>query len=395
VKQRGGIGGGPTGAIEHFKTLCCLGLKPESAMVAVTPLLHEIIPHGWTAIALLEPDSSMRQSYMEHQDAGPHLQEHLWRFMDDPAALISLWRPAFRAAGIGWTLHKQGQGYLESAYYQEIEAPIDTCWVLDAMIADGGRSIAAVYLKRPRSARPFTSDHVQRLDRLRPWLAYAFRQETCVGAQAAAFDPRCVAGTPVMFGEIILTAEGKAVFQTRGIEPLLGILAGDPSDYTRRPRARDGIPAQVLKVLQRIIGAASGIAGDPPRMQIPTRYGVVSLEAKWLMPAGVIAEDAAKDPKSCLIAVTAELLEHPLAHAARVLREGGATPAQTKVGIQLVLGKTKPVIADGLGIKPTTVADLTRKLYQTFDVHNATELGTKIWLGQKQGEARQISRHPG
>ncbi len=31
------------GAVEHLKTLCCLGLKPESAMVAVVPVLHEII----------------------------------------------------------------------------------------------------------------------------------------------------------------------------------------------------------------------------------------------------------------------------------------------------------------------------------------------------------------
>ncbi len=36
------------GAVEHLKTLCCLGLPPESAMVAVTPLLHEIVPHGWS-----------------------------------------------------------------------------------------------------------------------------------------------------------------------------------------------------------------------------------------------------------------------------------------------------------------------------------------------------------
>jgi hypothetical protein len=34
------------GAVEHLKTLCCLGLPPASAIVAVTPLLHEIIPHG-------------------------------------------------------------------------------------------------------------------------------------------------------------------------------------------------------------------------------------------------------------------------------------------------------------------------------------------------------------
>src|SRR4030081_1473649 len=39
---------------------------------------------------------------------------------------------------------------------------------------------------------------------------------------------------------------------------------------------------------------------------------------------------------------------HALAHAARVLRESGATPAQMKVGIQLALGQTKPAIADSL-----------------------------------------------
>jgi hypothetical protein len=42
------------GAVEHLKTLCCLGLKPESAMIAVTPLLHEIIPHGWIRMAFIE-----------------------------------------------------------------------------------------------------------------------------------------------------------------------------------------------------------------------------------------------------------------------------------------------------------------------------------------------------
>jgi hypothetical protein len=76
------------------------------------------------------------------------------------------------------------------------------------------------------------------------------------------------------------------------------------------------------------------------------------------MPAAALPADIARDPKSCLIAVTIELREHALAHAARVLRESGATPAQLKVGIQLALGKTKPVIAHTLGINLTTVASL-------------------------------------
>jgi DNA-binding NarL/FixJ family response regulator len=98
---------------------------------------------------------------------------------------------------------------------------------------------------------------------------------------------------------------------------------------------------------------------------------------------------------SCLIAVTTAFHEHAIAHAARVLRESGATPAQTKVGIQLALGKTKPVIADELGVQLSSVTDLTKRLYQTLDVHNSAELGTKIWLGQRRDEARQSLRRAG
>jgi hypothetical protein len=110
------------------------------------------------------------------------------------------------------------------------------------------------------------------------------------------------------------------------------------------------------------------------------------------VPAGAIPSDAAKDPKSCLIAVTIELREHAIARAAKVLRESGATPGQVKVGIQLALGMPKPAIADDLGIKVSSVKDITEKLYQTLDVHNAAELGTKIWLGEKQNEAQKSLR---
>jgi hypothetical protein len=159
------------GAVEHLKTLCCLGLSPESAMVAVAPLLHEIIPHGETRLALLEPNAKVSGSYSEHPGTSQLYREHWWRLMGDRSALCSLWVPSFRAAGIGWTLHRQGQGYFETAYYRELEASLDSCWLLDAMISDGRSSIAFVGLWRPRSARPFNVDDVQRLDRLRPWLA--------------------------------------------------------------------------------------------------------------------------------------------------------------------------------------------------------------------------------
>ena len=76
------------GAVEHLKTMCCLGLPPESAMVALTPLMHEIIPHGWTRFGLLAPDATVTSSYAENPAMGPVFRERLWRFMDDPTALV-------------------------------------------------------------------------------------------------------------------------------------------------------------------------------------------------------------------------------------------------------------------------------------------------------------------
>jgi hypothetical protein len=66
-------------------------------------------------------------------------------------------------------------------------------------------------------------------------------------------------------------------------------------------------------------------------------------------------------PICFLIRVSVNLREHAVAHAARVLRQSGATPAQTKVGIALALGKTKPMIAKELGVKPSSIRGFDKK----------------------------------
>lgn len=353
----------PVGAVDHFKTLCCLGLRPESAMIAVTSLLHQIIPHGWSRFWLFDHDASFTSCWAENPEALPVGLERFFTFMDDPTSIPSLLIPAFHAVGIGWTLHRQGRGYLESGYFREVESPIDSCWLLDAMIADTGLPFAGAALTRPRSARPFTADDVLSLDHLRPWLAHAFRRTSPFDEVPEDQELAASIGAPVLTGQAVLTSDAKVVFQTPSLEQLLVILTGEPVIFTRYVPARDRLPAPILKLLQRIIGAASGTFNTPPRMRMSTAYGVLALEAKWLVPAGTLAEDVARDPKSCLISVTIQLHEHALAHAARVLRESGATPAQAKVGTHLALGKTKAMIAGELGIQLNSVASLTRQLY--------------------------------
>jgi DNA-binding CsgD family transcriptional regulator len=173
-----------------------------------------------------------------------------------------------------------------------------------------------------------------------------------------------------MSGQLVLTSDATIVFQTPGLEHLLRILAREPGDFTRHVPLRDRLPAPILKLLLRLTDAANGSSGDPPRMQLSTAYGILTLEAKWLVPAATLPEDVARDPKSCLIGVKIELCEHAVAHAARVLREGGATPAQLKVGILLALGKTKPLIASELGIRRSSVEGLPKSFIKlsTFTI---------------------------
>jgi DNA-binding CsgD family transcriptional regulator len=370
------------GAVEHLKTLCCLGLKPESAMIAVAPLLHEIIPHGWARMALIAPDAAWTASYSENPSAAALYRERFGALMQDPAGFGPLYLPSFRAAGIGWTLPLQGRGWLDRGWYNEIESPLDACWILDAMIGDCGRTVALVHLTRPRCAQPFTVDDVSRFDQLRPWLAHALRPQPANELEPNDPAPPVAAGALTRSGQIILTAGATPVFQTPSVEFLLRILAGEPSNYMRHLHARSSLPAPILKLVQQLVGAAKGSLCRPPCMRLSTGYGILTLEAKWIVPAGAIPEDTAKDPAGCLIAVAIELHEHVIAHAARVLRESGATPAQMKVGIQLAMGKTKAAIADELDLKQSTIADLTKKLYQTLEIHNFAELAIKIWLNE-------------
>jgi Magnesium chelatase, subunit ChlI C-terminal len=53
----------------------------------------------------------------------------MWQFMDDTSSPMSVWTPCFHSVGIGWTLHLQVGGWLERAWYREVEGPLDSCWL--------------------------------------------------------------------------------------------------------------------------------------------------------------------------------------------------------------------------------------------------------------------------
>jgi hypothetical protein len=364
-------------AVEHLKTLCCLGLPPESAIMALTPLLHEIIPHRWTRFDVFALGKTHGCLHERPENASLCRERHI-RALEEPGH-AQVWIAQRQAEGIGWILNPAGRGCLDSPSHCEIEAPLNPRWALNAMIGEGGRTYAALRLIRPHDARPFKADDVKRLHLLRPGLAHALRPASAVAAEGGEERPG-VAGPSVLSGQLIVTAGGDVVHQTQTAEHLLVTLEGCGQ---RGP----ALPPPIKRLVDRIVGAPQGSLCEPPPMRVSTPCGVHTVAAKWLIPADTSPADVAKDPKGRLIAVSIELHEHPIAHAARILRMSGATPAQVSAGVKLALGKTKPQIAHELSIRESSVADLTRKLYQTLDVHNSAELGARIWLSAMQERA--------
>src|SRR5215207_2599798 len=121
--------------------------------------------------------------------------------------------------------------------------------------------------------------------------------------------------------------------------------------------------------VQVLVETAHGESPRPPRAIARTPWGLVVVEASWLVPAHTDPVDVASHPLDVPIAVHLELLEHATAHVARVLREHGVSPSQVRVGVHLALGKPKPVIAKELGLKLSSVEDAARKLYERLDIH--------------------------
>ncbi len=86
--------------------------------------------------------------------------------------------------------------------------------------------------RSPRNARPFMVDDVRRLDRLRPWLAHAFRRSPSGDGHQGDEASISTAGPTVLSGQLIVTPDASLLHQTTGLEHLLTVLAGEPANYT-------------------------------------------------------------------------------------------------------------------------------------------------------------------
>jgi DNA-binding CsgD family transcriptional regulator len=374
--------------IAWFRTLCSLGLPRQAALVAIARGLHEVIPSGWNRIGLVDDAARRGPGFAEHPEYLPLAGERMPSLASSPGSIASLHEEAVRRNAVGATLHAQNAAYLDSAYFREFERELDACWLLDAIIRDGGRTVAGLMLSRPRSARPFGQDEVARLELVRPWIAHALREDPTVpesGPNVVDLRGPRFAGTPTVHATLTADARGSVLFRSPGADYLLNLAESgtDPRGGAAAPR-HQRLPSRVAELVRRLAAGAAGAVASTPRTRIHTPWGLLVVDAHWLTPVGADALDSARDALGLPVAIRLALHEDAWSHAARRLRDCGVPPAQVRVGVLLASGYSQPEIARRLGVAPSSVTDAVRKLYVRLDVHNAAELGTALWT---RGEA--------
>jgi hypothetical protein len=206
-------------------------------------------------MALLEPDATTGRGYSENPTTSAIFRERMWRL--DPSSPLPLWIPCF-----SWN-------WLDLAFA--------TPELAGESLVSGNRRAARFVLGFGRDDRrrrqdlhycvadpPVQGPSPSRRTTCNVWtgcvhLAHAFRRAPLGGERAEDRDPLGAAGVPVAGSEMILTSDGKIVFQTNSVEYLLNrVLAGEPGNYTHNMPVGERLPSPVQMLIRRIVGAAKG-----------------------------------------------------------------------------------------------------------------------------------------
>ena len=374
-------------AVGHVRVLCALGLPPEEAMVHLAPLLREVVPGGFARLCLFDRAGGMRAVFNECELNQQLAAAHVAEVVPDPLSPMALVGPAWAAKQQGVYL-PLAHAYRRSPFHDAVKRPSDVDRILDVMVHRGAPPVAGLQITRPPRSCAFTPADLAKLEVLRPHLALALsspiasangagvRSEANGAGEEHSATPRpSPAAGPLLCGVAVVGPDDRLREVSREFIALLRLLDGQPWRAFGDPPA-SALPAPCREVIHRV--RRPGSNGAPPVRVLATPWGRLEIRATLLLPLGMPAADAVRDPAAPSVVLHAMLSPSTLADAWRSLRRQDVSPTQAAVGARLLVGRHKGQIARDLGVERTSVEDAARKLFARLDVHSVVELDTRV-----------------
>ena len=353
-----------------IQQLCCLGLDSETLIPAVLAELHHYVPSYANIFFWCNDDAEFVNMYDERPDASELLPLYFSEFYNrDELNVVVGWkqfvRKSIQAMDFDALLTVRRRNFLGHAFYNEFLRKLKFFWGLHMVVCEGDRRPGALVMHRGPDDKPFSQDEVRRLNRISSFIAHAAQASGRQRYPWVDSEDR---------GMIIATVDGKVEWLSQRARQLL-FLVRNKAVTRDSLSARDGLllPGPVRRICDRLgrIDADHG-ADQPPVWYTRNPWGRFCFRAHWLEP-GLEGDGR--------VSITIDHQQPLPLRLFRRIRNLPLTGREVQVGMMMSQGASYSEISSALGISEHTAISHSRKIYQKADVHNRTELISKL-LGQ-------------
>lgn len=355
--------------IAHFRQLCCLGIDPQTVMPSVLTALHGLIGSNSNSFYWAAHNGDIANVYMEQLMPKDILANFFAEFLNNPNrefSALDLRKYLPTGQVVGNTAKVFPKSFLCSDVYNLIWRPQSRKHMLWARVRDAQGRANGVTLSRVVGDAEFTDHDEQLLTQLVPYLAHALNAPIRTPAQLVDSGDSAV---------VVVNQNGKVEHESADGRRLLLLaaharLAPGAIDWYRDSH----MTSLIESILARLKAVTIGRSTAPPVIERQNPWGKFVLRAYPMdsIDAGPIVI----------------VIERHVPFKLKLLNTMQSLPLSAKqkeVCLLLTEGSSYQHLAERLGVRPNTIIDHVRKIYDKLDVRSHHELLSKLAQGSMCG----------
>jgi DNA-binding CsgD family transcriptional regulator len=332
-------------------------------MPSILSALHELIGSYTNSFYWAQENGDIRDIYMEQLPPRNVVELYFSEFVNNRARAFSAvdirqYLPAGRVVGNSEQVFPKS--FYGSDMYNLIWRPQRRQQLLWARVRDAHGRANGIALTRIVGDRRFTQADEDLLEQLVPYLAHAVNAPARPPAELVADGESAT---------VVLDRHGKLQYESSGARRLLLLaeharVAPGCVDWRRHAT----MPLALQQLQRSVAALQAGAAAPPPVLEMQNAWGKFTLRA---YPAS-----AENGDRSTVVLIERYVpLQVKLLQTMRLLP---LSPKQQQVCLLLAEGVHYAAIAKRIGVRPSTVIDHVRKIYEKFDVRSQHELLRKL-----------------
>jgi DNA-binding CsgD family transcriptional regulator len=254
--------------------------------------------------------------------------------------------------------------YERHEFYNAIMRPHGMDFILNVKLTEHGRPLGLLEIPRQTGEPDFTDRDRTILEWIAPFAAHALAPGHSDGQLVETEDRGLIIAAPS--GEIRHLSPQARRLILLATQPELSEAA-----LSRRELA-PALPPEVARLCQDLVQIFQDKApSGAPVGQLTSPWGAFTFRAYWL-------DRGARLGGAPLIGVTIERLEPLALKLWRRAEELPLTGRELEVCLLLAVGRSRPEIAERLGVSESTAVNHCRNLYAKLGVHSRAELVEKL-----------------